>query len=253
MLELLRPPPHRGPLIAAGAVVLAAGLSLAAVRLDDELAAIVKLLMFAPTAALLLGSAAPPPSPTLDYAAFAEALPGCGAQLLPGCDHLAGTEERAPPATAKAAPEPRIAAPPVREPEPRRWASRDVPGRVRVVVSLPQQRAYVFEGSRLIASSRVSTGRRGHRTPVGTFRILEKKVKHRSNRYANAPMPYMQRLTTYGIALHAGQLPGYPASHGCIRLPWGFARKLYNLTERGTVVTVTNKRPSVASAAIGLT
>jgi lipoprotein-anchoring transpeptidase ErfK/SrfK len=66
-------------------------------------------------------------------------------------------------------------------------------------------------------------------------------------------MPYMQRLTTYGIALHAGQLPGYPASHGCIRLPWGFARKLYNLTERGTVVTVTNKRPSVASAAIGLT
>ena len=211
--------------------------------------------LFAPTVGLLLGSAAPPPSPTLAYATFAEALPGCGAELRPGCEHLAGAEERAapPPTTAKAAPEPKVIVPPAREPEPRRWAGRDVPGRVRIVVSLPQQRAYVFEGSRLIASSRVSTGRRGHRTPVGTFRILEKKVKHRSNRYANAPMPYMQRLTNYGIALHAGRLPGYPASHGCIRLPWGFARKLYNLTERGTVVTVTNKRPRVASAAIGLT
>jgi lipoprotein-anchoring transpeptidase ErfK/SrfK len=119
------------------------------------------------------------------------------------------------------------------------------------VISIPQQRAYVFEGSKLLTSSRVSTGRRGHETPVGTFRILEKKVKHRSNRYANAPMPYMQRLTHYGIALHAGHLPGYPASHGCIRLPWGFARKLYDLTDRGTVVTVTNRRQQIAAAARG--
>lgn len=132
-------------------------------------------------------------------------------------------------------------------------ADRGDPGRVRVLVSIPQQRAYVFEGERLLASSRVSTGRRGHETPVGSFRILEKKVKHRSNRYANAPMPYMQRLTNYGIALHAGHLPGYPASHGCIRLPWGFARKLYDLTERGTSVTVTNRRPRLSAGSRTLT
>lgn len=209
--------------------------------------------LLAPTAGLLLGSAAPPPAPTLDYASFAEAAPGCGPEWQPGCDHLTAPESApAPPATARAAPEPRAAARSDRPDEPRRWVNRGGGGRLRVVVSLPQQRAYVFEGSRLIASSRVSTGRRGHATPVGSFRILEKKVKHRSNRYANAPMPYMQRLTYYGIALHAGHLPGYPASHGCIRLPWGFARKLYNLTERGTVVTVTNRRTRHAEDALAL-
>jgi lipoprotein-anchoring transpeptidase ErfK/SrfK len=121
-----------------------------------------------------------------------------------------------------------------------------------VVVSIPQQRAYLFEGRRLLESSRVSTGRRGHETPVGTFRIMEKRLKHRSNRYANAPMPYMQRLTSYGIALHAGHLPGYPASHGCIRLPWGFARRLYEMTDSATIVTVTNRRPRRAEAALEL-
>ena len=207
--------------------------------------------LFAPTAGLLLGSAVPPLSPTLAYASFAEALPGCGRVSEPGCDHLTAPVQPAP--APQAAPivtaVPRtVEAPPA--PEPRRWTRRGGPGRLRVVVSIPQQRAYVFEGSRLLASSRVSTGRRGHETPVGTFRILEKKVRHRSNRYANAPMPYMQRLTSYGIALHAGHLPGYPASHGCIRLPWGFARKLYDLTDSATMVTVTNRRPRAAAAAI---
>jgi lipoprotein-anchoring transpeptidase ErfK/SrfK len=207
--------------------------------------------LLAPTAGLLLGSAVPPPSPTLDYATFAEALPGCRPELLPGCDHLSGTEERVP--AAEAAPEPKAAAPPAPAPEPRRWANRGAPGRVRVVVSIPQQRAYVFADNQFIASSRVSTGRRGHATPVGRFRILEKRVRHRSNRYANAPMPYMQRLTSYGIALHAGHLPGYPASHGCIRLPWSFARRLYDLTDSATIVTVTNGRPRVAAAALDFT
>jgi lipoprotein-anchoring transpeptidase ErfK/SrfK len=110
---------------------------------------------------------------------------------------------------------------------------------IKIVISLPQQRAYVFKSGELVASSPVSTGRRGHPTPVGTFRILEKKVHHRSNIYSNAPMPYMQRLTTYGIALHAGQLPGYPASHGCIRLPMSFAKRLFAMTDFGTRVTVT--------------
>jgi lipoprotein-anchoring transpeptidase ErfK/SrfK len=112
---------------------------------------------------------------------------------------------------------------------------------LRILVSLPQQRAYVFRRGALIASAPVSTGRRGHPTPVGTFRILQKQVHHRSNKYSNAPMPYMQRLTNYGIALHAGHLPGYPASHGCIRLPWGFARRLYGMTDASTRVTITRQ------------
>jgi lipoprotein-anchoring transpeptidase ErfK/SrfK len=121
-----------------------------------------------------------------------------------------------------------------------------------VVVSIPLQRAYVFDDGALVASSPVSTGKRGHETPAGTFRILQKKVRHRSSKYDNAPMPYMQRLTNYGIALHAGRLPGYPASHGCIRLPWGFAKKLYGLTDHGTKVTITRSRPKSAEDALRL-
>jgi hypothetical protein len=113
---------------------------------------------------------------------------------------------------------------------------------VRVVISLPQQRAYVFDRGALFATSAVSTGRPGHETPVGTFRILEKQVRHRSNLYSDAPMPFMERLTMSGIALHAGHLPGYPASHGCIRFPWAFARKLFGITDMATRVTITRAR-----------
>jgi len=119
-------------------------------------------------------------------------------------------------------------------------------GPIRVVISLPQQKAFVFQGSELIASSRVSTGRRGHETPVGTFPIMQKKVRHFSNIYDNAPMPYMQRLTSGGVALHAGHVPGYRASHGCIRLPWSFAKKLFGMTRPGTPVVVTNDRVSIS-------
>jgi hypothetical protein len=123
---------------------------------------------------------------------------------------------------------------------------------LRVVISLPQQKAYVFRDRSLVATSPVSTGRPGHPTPLGTFRITQKKVRHRSNIYSNAPMPFMQRLTDYGIALHAGHLPGYPASHGCIRLPWSFARRLYGMTDFSTRVTVTRARPRSARDALKL-
>lgn len=125
-------------------------------------------------------------------------------------------------------------------------------GAVSIVVSIPQQKAYVFKGGILVATSAVSTGKRGHETPAGRFRILQKKVEHYSSRYDNAPMPYMQRLTSYGIALHAGRVPGYPASHGCIRLPRGFAKRLYRMTGTGTAVTVTRERPGSAKEALRL-
>ena len=112
---------------------------------------------------------------------------------------------------------------------------------VSIVVSIPDQRAYVYRGGHLVGASTVSTGSEGHDTPVGAYTILQKKVFHRSNLYSNAPMPYMQRLTWDGIALHAGHLPGYPASHGCIRFPAAFAKQLYGLTEIGGDVMVTDE------------
>lgn len=111
---------------------------------------------------------------------------------------------------------------------------------VTVTVSLPLQRAYVYRGSTLIGVSTVSTGKAGHETPVGEFEILQKKVNHKSNLYNDAPMPYMQRLTWDGIALHAGKIPGRPASHGCIRLPAAFAKKLFAATQMGALVSVNN-------------
>lgn len=109
---------------------------------------------------------------------------------------------------------------------------------VKIVIAIQQQLAMVYQGERLVGVSTVSTGSPGYETPLGAFTILEKKVFHRSNLYSNAPMPHMQRLTWGGVALHAGQLPGYPASHGCIRLPKDFARQLYDLTAMGGSVTI---------------
>ena len=109
---------------------------------------------------------------------------------------------------------------------------------VNVVVSIADQRAYVYRHGLLLAATTVSTGRPGHTTPVGTYPILQKRREHYSNLYNNAPMPYMQRLTWTGIALHGGSLPGYPASHGCIRMPTAFAKKLFSATSLGAVVTV---------------
>lgn len=113
------------------------------------------------------------------------------------------------------------------------------PGRVSVLISVPDQRAYVFRGEQLVAASSVSTGSDERPTPLGTFTILQKEQDHRSNLYDDAPMPYMQRLTWDGVAMHAGRNPGFPASHGCIRLPTGFARKLFEATKLGATVEVT--------------
>ena len=103
-------------------------------------------------------------------------------------------------------------------------------GPVTVVVSLTEQRAYVYRNGIAIGVSTVSSGKAGRETPTGVFSILQKKVEHKSSLYNSAPMPYMERLTWDGIALHAGHLPGYPASHGCVRLPLEFAKKLYEIT-----------------------
>jgi len=116
------------------------------------------------------------------------------------------------------------------------------------VISLPQQRAHVYRSGIRIGVSTISSGKPGHATPTGAFPILQKRRVHRSNLYDNAPMPYMQRLTWDGIALHAGRIPGKPASHGCIRLPKAFAKALFSVTERGVTVVVadeTSHGPSV--------
>ncbi|MDX3909804.1 MAG: L,D-transpeptidase family protein [Sphingobium sp.] len=109
-----------------------------------------------------------------------------------------------------------------------------------IMVSIDRQHLYVYRGERLIGLSTVSTGKPGKNTPMGEFRILQKNVFHRSNLYSNAPMPYMQRLTWTGIAIHGGQLPGYPASHGCIRVPLAFAKKLFAATDMGDIVSVSD-------------
>ena len=97
---------------------------------------------------------------------------------------------------------------------------------LQIVVSLPKQQMKLYRGTELVKTTRVSTGRQGYSTPAGVFSILQKRRRHFSNLYNNAPMPYMQRLTWSGIALHEGVVPNYPASHGCIRIPRGHARDL---------------------------
>ena len=121
-------------------------------------------------------------------------------------------------------------------------------GAVEMVVSIPQQRAYVYRGGVLIGVTTVSTGRPGHATPTGSFPILEKRREHYSNLYNNAPMPFMQRLTWDGIALHAGQIPGRPASHGCVRLPLEFARLLFAATRVGGEVHILASSPTAETA-----
>jgi L,D-transpeptidase catalytic domain len=111
-------------------------------------------------------------------------------------------------------------------------------GPVLAVVSLAKQRISVYGPAGLIGQSPVSTGMPGHRTPAGVFSVLQKHRFHRSNIYWNAPMPYMQRITWSGVTLHAGPIPGYAASHGCIRLPQQFAVKLWGLTKIGARVVV---------------
>jgi hypothetical protein len=113
---------------------------------------------------------------------------------------------------------------------------RSPAGPVAIIVSIPDQRVHVYRNGIRIGVSTCSTGAPGHATPTGVFTILQKDKQHRSSTYNNAPMPNMNRLTWQGIAIHAGNLPGYPASHGCIRLPLRFSELLFGLTHVGTPV-----------------
>ena len=122
-------------------------------------------------------------------------------------------------------------------------------GPMVIVVSIPEQKAYVYRNGVRIAVSTVSTGKKGHETPTGVFTILQKHKDHRSSLYNDAPMPWMQRLTWDGVALHAGKLPGYPASHGCVRLPDEFAKKLYEVTDFGITVIIANDTSAPAEVA----
>lgn len=104
-------------------------------------------------------------------------------------------------------------------------------GPLLMLVSLNQQRMYVYDSKGFVVQTRVSSGRAGHETPVGIYSIIEKKIDHTSNIYLDAKMPHMQRLTMTGIALHGGVIPGYPASGGCVRMPFDFASRFFNLTD----------------------
>jgi L,D-transpeptidase catalytic domain/Putative peptidoglycan binding domain len=112
-----------------------------------------------------------------------------------------------------------------------------------LVISLRDQKMDVYQGIILVTSTKVSTGTRSYPTKAGVFSILEKQRYHHSNMYSAAPMPWMQRLTWSGTALHGGVVLGYPASHGCIRLPFSFAPKLFDVTARGENVVVAHDRP----------
>jgi len=120
-------------------------------------------------------------------------------------------------------------------------------GPILAIVSLAKQRLSVYSRAGLVAQSPVSTGMAGHRTPTGVFTVLQKSRFHRSNIYWNAPMPYMQRITWSGVTLHAGDVPGYPASHGCIRLPHRFAVDFWGMTKVGGRVIVAADDASVLS------
>jgi hypothetical protein len=120
-------------------------------------------------------------------------------------------------------------------------SKREQPQKLQVpliAVSIADQRLTVYDKGQVVAHAPVSTGMAGHATPTGIFSVLQKETFHRSNIYSGAPMPFMQRITWSGIALHAGVLPGYPASHGCIRMPEAFAIRLYHLTQRGARVVI---------------
>jgi hypothetical protein len=122
------------------------------------------------------------------------------------------------------------------------WLAPD--GQMTIVVNLHTQRASIYRDSVRIGATTVSTGRHGYRTPTGVFRIEAKYREHRSKKYKNAPMPYTQRFTSSGVALHGGGVPGYPSSHGCVHLPRTFAKLLFEETPVGTTVVVKSGKPA---------
>jgi hypothetical protein len=126
---------------------------------------------------------------------------------------------------------------------------RSATGPALVIVNLATQRLVLFRDGVPVAASTISSGKTGHETPTGVFTILQKNEKHFSKTYNNAPMPNMQRLTWQGVALHAGNLPGYPASHGCVRLPLEFSKLLFGQTSVGMTVVITHHPEFPSSSA----
>src|SRR6195952_1080540 len=112
-------------------------------------------------------------------------------------------------------------------------------GPLIIAISIDQQKLRVYDANGIYAETPISSGMRGHSTPMGVFSVIQKHRLHHSNIYSNAPMPFMQRITWSGVAMHAGVLPGYPASHGCIRMPMAFAVKMWNWTRMGARVVIT--------------
>src|SRR6478672_8760661 len=120
-------------------------------------------------------------------------------------------------------------------------------GPLIISISIEKQRVRIYDANGFFAEAPVSTGMKGHPTPMGVFSVIQKHKLHHSNIYSNAPMPYMQRITWSGVAMHAGVLPGYPASHGCIRMPMAFAMKMWNWTKMGARVIITPGEMSPAN------
>ncbi len=188
-------------------------------------------------------------------AAFAIAA---AAVVQAGCSSVPGSRPAAPAAVAA------VRAP---QPPPYRWTQGNAPqahkdmvatfrrgglspgeyvwstsvpatGETKVIVDLLTQTAYAYRADQLVGAASISSAKRGKVTPLGFWSVLEKKKFHRSRKYNNAPMPFMQRLDEYGIAMHGGPNPGYPASHGCIRMPMKFAENLFALTKVGSKVVI---------------
>ncbi len=130
------------------------------------------------------------------------------------------------------------------------WNPQAAPdGPIVVIVSLDEQMAHVYRNGIGIGWANVSSGKPGHETPTGVFVTLQKDKDHHSSTYNNAPMPYTQRLTWDGVALHAGGLPGYPSSHGCVHLPSAFAAALFDVSPKGMTVVVSSERSAPADVA----
>src|SRR6202165_2548640 len=144
-----------------------------------------------------------------------------------------------------------------RRPKPRRHQAKKIeaPGKESVkpqgpliiAISIDRHSLRIYDANGFFAETPISTGMKGHPTPMGVFSVIQKQKLHHSNIYSGAPMPYMQRITWSGIAIHAGVLPGYPASHGCIRMPMTFAVKMWNWTKMGARVVVTPGEMTPAS------
>lgn len=127
------------------------------------------------------------------------------------------------------------------------FPERSAAGPMLIIVSIPDQRVHVYRNGIRVAASSCSTGKPGHATPTGVFSILQKDKNHHSSTYNNAAMPNMNRLTWDGVALHAGKLPGYPASHGCVRLPMAFSELLFGITRKGMTVVIADEHSQPSS------